>query len=185
MSRPSGQLTDTEPLLQWEWDLIKPHLEYHWQLVFEVLWETGARLGEALALTKKDLENNGVWVTSEKREDHLRMHIPLSTGLYNRLSLYALQHKSAKLFPYSPSAAWLALKKACKEAGVRQTIHPHSFRHGFGYRAMKANPGRQQGALEQLKAVQKMLRHTSPRHTERYVDLPQCEINEAFKKLNP
>jgi len=183
MSRPSGQLTDTEPLLQWEWDLIRPRLEPHWQLLYDVLWETGARLGEVLPIERKDVENNGIWITSEKRADRLRIHIPLSVGLYNRLSLYALSHKRVKLFPYSPSGAWLALKKACKEAGVRETIHPHSFRHGFGHRAVRLKT-EGQSALEQLMTVQRMMRHLSIDSTLIYTKSTQGEIEEAFRKLN-
>ena len=183
MSRPPGQITDSEPLELWEYELIIAKLEPHWQLFYALLWETGIRVTEALNLTRKDFENMGVWVIRSKRKDHPRNHLPLSVGLFSRFrSLFQLSMRQ-RVFPYTASAAWLAIKRACAAAGVRQSIHPHSFRHGFGRRAVHANLGGN-SALEQLTMVQRMMGHKSIRSTERYIKATQSEIEAAFRKLN-
>lgn len=184
MSRPSGQITDLEPLERQEYLLILSHLAAHWRLFYELLWETGIREGEALAIERKDLQDGGVWVTRTKRKDHLLEHLPLSRGLYSRLRILSLQHKDTHVFPFTASAAWLALKKACATAGVRKTIHPHLFRHGFGHRAVKANlaPG---NAMDQAAVIQKMMGHKDIKSTLRYIKATKAEVKDAFQKLNP
>ena len=144
MSRKPNRKIDTEPLEQCEWERIRPCLRPHWQLFYDVLWETGLRAGEPLAAIKTDLADGGIWITREKRRDHLREYIPLSPELYERLmaemfrvnalgSKRPVHYNKTRIFPYGWAAAWLALREACKKAGVRETIHPHLFRHGLGH----------------------------------------------------
>lgn len=188
MSRPSGQQTDNQPLEGWEYMLLMPAFkEDHWRLFYEILWETGARVGEALAILKTDITTDkgseGVWIVSEKRKDHLRVHIPLTPELYQRLKAYIFYLHGIKVFPYTSSAAWLALKVACAASGVRTTIHPHSFRHGFGHRAMNTDLGAKT-ALDHLKAVQEMMRHSSINSTQVYTHLTKDEVKQGFRKMN-
>lgn len=186
MSRPAGQPTDQEPLELFEYNLLITHFNKpHWRFCCEILWETGVRIGEALAIKRQDIENHGVWITREKRDDHPRDFIPLSPSLYGRLkAAYPVAYaREPLIFPFTAAAAWLAIKKAAAAAGIRRSIHPHSFRHGFGYRAMKANlPGKT--PLEQAGVVQKMLGHVSINSTLVYTKPTQKDIDEAFHRLN-
>ena len=185
MSRPSGQTTDTEPLEQWEYLLILSHLAAHWRLLYELLEEIGIRLGEALAITRADLHAGDIWITSEKRADHLRRQIPISASLYSRIRIYSLSHKGERVWEFTGSAAWLALKKAAIAAGVRikqtkgvttTTIHPHLFRHGFAHRVERAG--------KPMNTIQGMLGHKSIQSTERYTKATKNEIMEAFREVN-
>jgi len=124
MSRLSGRATDTQPLEPLEYRLVMAKLPKHWQIFYELMWQTGARVGEVLRLSKRDVENTGVWITSEKRSDTLREFVPLTPDFYRTLQDLADKRREAHLFPYTPQAAWLALRKAGKDAGVRTgTIH--------------------------------------------------------------
>jgi len=186
MSRPPGQITDVEPLEMWEYNLIMPRLEPHWQLFYELLWETGIRVSEALRLTRKDFVDNNlrlVRVMRSKRKDHPIDSLPLSLSLWSRFQVWFQFNQRQRIFPYTASAAWLAVKKACVAAGVRQSIHPHSFRHGFGHRAAHANLGGG-NALEQLAIIQRMMGHKNIESTSRYTKSTQAEIEAAFRKLN-
>ena len=177
MSRPRGQITDTEPLELWEYTLIMAVLPPHWQLFYQLLWETGIRVSESLKLKRHDLENTGVWFTRTKRKDHPRQYLPLSLGLYTRIRSWLELSPRLVIFPYTASAAWLALKKACVKAGVRQSVHPHSFRHGLGTRARQAG--------YDIAVVQRLLGHLSIRSTERYFKATRGEVEDAARKLNP
>ena len=177
MSRPPGIITDVEPLELWEYTLLMAKLPPHWQLFYQLLWETGIRVSEALKLKRHDLENAGVWVTRTKRKDHPREHLPLSPVLYTRILSWLELSARRVIWPYTASAAWLALKKACTEAGVRQSIHPHSFRHGLGTRARQAG--------YDIAVVQRLLGHASIRSTERYFKATRTEVRDAARKLNP
>lgn len=188
MSRPSGQQTDIEPLETWEYHLILSRLAPHWRLLYELLWETGFRIGEAMAITRHDLADGSVWVTSEKRADHLRVKVPLSVSLYSRLKIYVLSHKGDRVWEFSQAAAWLALKKAAIAANVRTargqtTIHPHLFRHGFGRRVVKADMGGK-SALEQLTLAKDMMRHKDIKSTERYINPSKKDVQDAFRQVN-
>ena len=176
MSRPPGQITDTEPLELWEYTLIMAKLEPHWQFFYQLLWETGIRVSEGLRVKRHDLENTGVWITRTKRKDHPREHLPLSLGFYTRVRSWLELSPRLVVFPYTAKAAWSALKKACVEAGVRRSIHPHSFRHGLGTRARQAG--------YDIAVVQRLLGHKDMRSTERYFKATKSEVETAFRKLN-
>ena len=176
MTRPKGQITDTEPLELWEYELIISKLEPHWQLFYALLWETGIRVSEALSINKRDFENMGVYVIRSKRKDHPREHLPLTLGLFSRFqSLFQLTKRQV-VFPFTASAAWLAVKRACSAAGVRGSIHPHSFRHGMGTRARQAG--------YDIAVVQRILGHKDMRSTERYFKSTKSELEAAIRKLN-
>ena len=177
MSRPKGIAVDTEPLELWEYTLLMNVLPPHWQLFYQLLWETGIRVSEALKLKRYNLENTGVWVIRTKRKDHPRQYLPLSLGLYTRIHSWLGLSPRQVVFPFTASAAWLALKKACGAAGVRQSIHPHSFRHGLGTRARQAG--------YDIAVVQRLLGHASIRSTERYFKATKSEVEDASRKLNP
>lgn len=126
MPRPPGHTTDKESLELWEYRLIIAKLPGHWRVFYQVKWQTGTRVGEVLAIGKRDIEDGGVWVTSDKRGDRIRQFVRLTTDLYRLLQDLAAKQREAYVFPYTPQAAWLALRKAAKEACIRaETIHSH------------------------------------------------------------
>jgi len=177
MSRPAGLKTDIQPLEFWEFQLVLAYLASHWKPVFQVLWETGIRLGECLALTKRDLENGGISVAREKRIDHPRHWLPLTPELYAQLEYIRDHTKPVRLFPYSEGAAWYALKKAAIKAGIRKTIHPHSFRHAMGYRIKDMTNG-------DLTMVKEILGHKDIRSAQRYVNPPYHKVIQTIRDLN-
>ncbi len=177
MSRIAGNPTDIEPVEEWEKLILMPQLPVHWQNVYELLWQTGIRIAEALELKRTDLENGGVWIFRKKRKDKRRDFMPLTPDFYAKLQEFALSQKKVHLFPYTASAAWAALKLAAKKAGVRETIHPHCFRHGMGYRAMKATNN-------DLAMVKEILGHTSITSTQRYVNPPKFEVENTLRNIN-
>jgi integrase len=188
MTRPKGQITDTEPLTKMEYLLILSHLQDHWRPCAELLWETGIRIGEALAIERKDLENNKVWVTRKKRADKLREQIPISPALFSRLKVLSFAHKDVRLWPFTESGAHLALKLAATKAGLRivnsqSTIHWHLFRHSFGNRAINTNFGDLTLAAH-LNRVQRMMGHVSPNSTLVYTEATGKEVQDGFHKLN-
>jgi len=177
MSRHPGTKTDTEPLELWEYKLIISNMkEDHWRVFYQLLWDTGIRVSEALAICKKDLVEDGVWITREKRADKLREILPVNTELITELTQVANKKKDAHLFPYTKQAAWLALKQAVRATGCRETIHPHLFRHGFGHRAY--------AATKDILLVQRMMGHRSTSSTEGYSKPTMAEVREAFRNIN-
>jgi len=176
MSRPKGIVVDVEPLELWEYTLLMSKLDLHWQLFYQLLWETGIRVTEALKLKRADFENNGIWVTRMKRKDRPREHLSLSLNLYNRIQVWLALTRRNTVFPFTSSAAWKAVKLAAQQSGVRTSIHPHSFRHGLGTRARQAG--------YDIAVVQRLLGHKSMSSTERYFKATRREVDDARRKLN-
>jgi integrase len=175
---------DLEPLELWEYAAILPKLPYHWQLVYSILWEAGIRIGEALRLKKADVVEDGIWVGRLKKKNGKpqRDLIPLPAPLLAALQAYAaMRPGKGGVFPYTTAGAWKALKLACEQAGVRKTIHPHLFRHGFGRRVAKADLGL--SALDHLARLQAMMGHSSPASTSRYFRPSMAETKEIFKRI--
>lgn len=188
MSRPSGKPTDQEPLTDAEYALLLTNIKLdHWRILCQLLHETGVRLGEAMALKKTDVTAGGIWVTREKRSDHLREHIKLSGILYSRLKLHANYVRSELVWPYSQSAAWLAIKNTATAARIRigpdgkSTIHPHLFRHAFGVRVTRLNMGL--APLEQMTIAQKLLGHSNINSTLVYLQPNKKDVENARQKL--
>jgi integrase len=188
LPRPKGFATDTAPVEDWEYDLIRPKLKEHWQLFYDLLWQIGPRVDEALQITKPDLVDDGVWIIRSKRKDHIREHLPLTPDLYSRLLAHIWHKVGIRVFPYGPSAAWLALHVACVKVeqgypGFRTTIHPHSFRHSVGYRIAGADLGLKTSLAQEV-TVQHVLGHTSLSSAQRYFNPPPASIIKAIQKIN-
>jgi len=182
MSRQAKQPIDLEPLELWEYAAVMPKLPCHWQLVYRILWETGIRIGEALKLTKKDLTDQGIWVTRLKKQNKpQRDHIPLPLDLLAALKAYAALRSGQKLFPYTTAGAWKALKMACEDAGIRRSLHPHLCRHGFARRVAKANLGL--SPLDHIALLQRMLAHSSARTTLAYFKPSMGEAADIFRQI--
>lgn len=182
MPRSPKQSIDLEPLELWEYVAILPRMPYHWQLVYSIMWETGIRVGEAIRLTKKDLAEDGIWVDRLKKKGNpQRDLIPLPENLMGQLKTYAALRPRQRIFPYTTAGAWKALKLAASEAGVRNTVHPHLFRHSFARRVAKAQLGLTQ--LDHLAHLQRMLGHSSPESTARYFRPSMGEASDIFKLI--
>jgi integrase len=183
MSKIPGSKIDTRPITRLEYLLILNYLAAHWRLFFELLWETGIRVGEALALTRQDLNKSGVDITREKRADNHKDHLPLSAMLYSRLFAEAYHHKDIHVFPFTAAGANYALEVARNKAGVKWKVHPHSYRHAFGYRAAATDFG-DKTPLAHMIRVQHMMGHKSIKSTEVYFEPPPVDIQNGFNIMN-
>ena len=74
MPRPPGQQTDVSPLEEYEYQLTMAELrEDHWRHYFEILWRTGVRLSEALAIENAASEGSpGGPISWQPRDRQLR-----------------------------------------------------------------------------------------------------------------
>jgi len=210
MPRRPQQAIDLEPLQLWEYTAIVPKLPYHWRLVYAILWESGIRIGEALRLTKKDLTQErcnkclgtgrvspqfaicsdcrgtgiagGIWVNRlKKRKKPQRDFIPLPPSLVAALHTYAALLPGQKLFPYTTAGAWKALKVASAAGGVRRTIHPHLFRHGFTRTVAKRDLGL--SPLDHMTLLARMLGHSSIKQVESYFMPGMQEAADTFRRM--
>ena len=173
---------DTEPLELWEYQAIQAQLPPHWQLFYWLLWETGLRVSEALGIQKADLKDAGIMATRLKKKKPQVDLIPLPSTLLQALYLQVQAVRGKRLFPYTRGGAWLALKRASELAGVRRSMHPHLYRHGFGHRGSKLNLGLT--ALEHEALLQRLMGHSSPVSTRVYFKPTEAEVQQAWRKFH-
>lgn len=149
MSRATGNKTDTRLIRNWEWELLEPELPEHWRVFYELLLQTGIRAFDALKITTRDLQDYGVYVTTGKGKYKTRKLMTITATLFYQMQELARKQRTVRVFPYTTAAAWAALKLAARKSGVRETIHPNSFRHGMEHQEKKQASGH----LEILKEI--------------------------------
>jgi len=178
------------PLEEWEWAFIRPYLAPHWRNVFELMWEVGLRITEALALEKQDVAEHGIWVKTlkTKQENPPKTFVPVRREFRTRLRTYMVSSKKKHLrhktliFPFTRQAANHALKQAVDKAGTRKTIHPHSFRHGFAKRIRNLQG---YSPVEHRVIIQALMRHGSIRSAEQYFTPGPGDVSIAWGRVNP
>lgn len=69
------------------------------------------------------------------------------------------------------------LKALAREAGIKKTVSPHTFRHSFATHLVEAGAD--------LRAVQEMLGHESITTTEIYTHLDRTYLRETLQKFHP
>ena len=69
------------------------------------------------------------------------------------------------------------MKEACKKAGIKKNISPHTFRHSFATHLVEGGAD--------LRAVQEMLGHSNITTTEIYTHLDTKYLKEEMANLHP
>jgi integrase/recombinase XerD len=156
--------------------------ERHWQLFFWILWETGFRVGEALALKKKDLLRDkgelGVW--TEKKKPRLYEAVPITADLMTELTNYSQSVRGTNtLFSFEYNSAVAALERARIIAGINRPVRTHMFRHGMVKRIMRA-PGLT--SAEAMAAAQKIARHKRLQTTMLYGETTEAEAKSTHRR---
>ena len=134
---------DTEAIYADEWAKIEPLLAPHWRTFYRVMWQTPLRTSEVLALTRKDIEADHVVVYRLKWRAHQMNRfaaIPITPELSHEILSWT-NNRRLRPFPFTRQAAWLALNRAVKKAGIERKLHPHNFRHAFGRYGARADLG--------------------------------------------
>ncbi len=72
---------------------------------------------------------------------------------------------------------FILLRDLVREAGIKKTVSPHTFRHSFATHLVEAGAD--------LRAVQEMLGHESITTTEIYTHLDRAYLRETLQKYHP
>tara|TARA_R100001086_G_scaffold178299_2_gene98710 strand:+ start:2765 stop:3340 length:576 start_codon:yes stop_codon:yes gene_type:complete len=179
-------------MLQTEWVRLLPTFDKDYRVFFQLLLETGIRTSEALNLRNMDLGvidelphhyfgRTTVKIKRLKRgkKDPPKIIVSVSLGF----QLQALGRKRRpRLFKFSRVAAWKALQRFCRDAGVRP-LAPHQFRHTFARLFAKTvqydSAGRPLSSLDHKLMLANMLGHSTTRWVEVYFQPHKSELTEA------
>lgn len=154
----------------------------------ELLYGSGLRISEALALDVKDagIESGIVRVMGKGGRERL---CPLSDSCADALALW-LSRRKAVANPDEPALfvgkrgkrlnrrqAIRIMEELCATAGIDRTISPHALRHSFATHLL--------GSGADLRVVQELLGHKRLTTTERYTHLSLEKIIAIYDAAHP
>lgn len=139
----------------------------------------GMRVGDILRLKMSDIVRDGgryrLNVTEEKTGKNRRFTVP--DAVYDFLRQYATDHgipDNALLFPITARQVQHHLKLVCDYLGY-DNISTHSFRKWYATSIYNANG-------HDIVLVQRLLQHSSPNVTRRYIGVSDEQMENAIAK---
>lgn len=151
-------------ILPGEYEAIRAHAPVRLQIIMDLAYLTGQRIGDVLAIRRADLGDEGISFTQQKTgkrlvvkwSPELRDAVARAKALTGNLSPLTLFYARGGSTPKHQNV-WRAFKAAAKKAGVRDvTLHD--------LRAMSGTEAKRQG----LDATA-LLGHTDARTTQSYL----------------
>jgi len=144
-----------------------------------VLVFTGCRIGEALHLTKTDIDrkNKAVKIHQLKKKSEFVRIVPVPNDLFwNIISRYLERITTDKLFTITYRQAYNIVTKFSLRY-LKKRVRPHAFRHAYALQVLKTT--------KNLEIVRRLLGHSDYKHLKYYLDYTQEDlIDELSKALN-
>lgn len=162
----------TRYLEDWEYQAIRSQARPWLQLLMDVLYLTGQRVGDVLKLRRQDVSAAGVYFLQEKSGKRLQvtmtpeLHqvIEQAKRVHGKIASQYVFHPRGKGEPYSYFSARDAYRRACEAAGVEDTtLHD--------LRAKSLTDAKKQG-----QDATALAGHSSPSMTARYLRLRETQI---------
>lgn len=173
-------------------DNMKRYLKEHnlrdW-LLFTLGINSGLRISDLLRLTVEDVKDKGR-ITLREHKTGKSKDFPLSDTCKKAVKEYLKETglTDGILFPsrkksgtkgtgaISRQQAYDIISNAAKEVGIKESIGTHTLRKTFGYHAYKSGVG--------IEVIQKLLNHSAPSVTLRYIGIEQEQLDDVYINLN-
>jgi len=152
------------------------------RLFLTTLWETGARVSEAIRIRLADVSRDGIRVLGK---GHVERVIFVQEGLVTAILFYAQDRDMQRndlLFPsrkgghFTKQRADQIIRKLASRAGLQRNVHAHLFRHGYAINFLNCG-GR-------LDALQEQLGHRDINTTRIYLRLTDEDIKREVAKVH-
>jgi integrase/recombinase XerC len=156
--------------------------------MFELLYSSGLRLGELVALNvgdgRLDLRQGEVTVTGKGAKTRT---VPVGAKAREALSAWLGARHAAPgekaLFVgargrrISPGTVGTRLNRWARRRGLHERVHPHMLRHSFATHVLQSS--------QDLRAVQEMLGHASISTTQVYTHLDYQALAKVYDAAHP
>jgi integrase/recombinase XerD len=159
--------------------------------LLEMLYASGLRASECLALRVRDVNRNAGYVQCMGKGRKERL-VPIGAEALAWLERYLAVGRPALLGPtrdsvlifvnprgraLSRQSLWQLVLRAARKARLRQRVSPHTLRHCFASHLLEGGAD--------LRAVQAMLGHADIATTQIYTHLPSSAIRRMYDKFHP
>jgi integrase/recombinase XerD len=142
-------------------------------LTLRILWRTGIRVSELLAIRPQDLEPHNQVVNITKAKGNKQRRVMLDPETLAFLSEYISTHTISEfrpVFTLSSVQVWNIVKKYGRMINV--DIHPHTFRHSFAIYLVRSG-------LD-LRRVQQLLGHSNLNTTQVYLQFKDEDLQDIY-----
>jgi len=150
-------------------------------LLINFLWQTGARVTEALSVKVSDIDfySKVVHMPSLKKKSPQIKTIPLQGELLGELGAYIGQKglkKEDRIFSITRQHAHRIVRDACIKGGIEKArSHPHVLRHSFSVNAVLQRVP--------LPILQKWLGHSDIKNTMVYLQILSQDTRDFYEAL--
>jgi len=157
--------------------------------MLEMLYATGLRVSELVSLRMAQVDQSAMLVRVIGKGDKERL-VPFGEVAADWLIKWLAERRqmsgtmvSPFLFPgrggnvMTRQNFWQRLKRYARQAGLRQTLSPHTLRHAFATHLLN------HGA--DLRAVQMLLGHANISTTEIYTHVSRVRLHELVNRAHP
>jgi integrase/recombinase XerD len=158
--------------------------------LLELLYATGLRASECLALRLEDVNRTAGYVicTGKGRKQRL---VPIGASALAWIETYlrdvrprwTRRRDAGRLFVnprggiLSRQTLWTIVRRAAATAGVQRRVSPHTLRHSFASHLLEGGAD--------LRSVQAMLGHADIATTQIYTHLPGAALRRMYERSHP
>ena len=159
------------------------------QAMVELLYGSGLRVSELLALKVEDVHLTMMFVRCRGKGDKERI-IPIGEEAVKSLERYLTQARGSLLKkgtqilfvnkfgnPMTRQGFWKILKQQAQQCGITKTISPHRLRHSFATHLL-------QNGVD-LRYVQEMLGHADIATTQIYTHTTREHLKQVYETYHP
>lgn len=151
-----------------------------YKLFWEVVFQAGLRISEALNITVNDImhKENKLLITTLKRKNHPIIPVIVSENIINNIQGYIRNNPAinGRIWKFSRQYAWKMFKSICVKAGLNPKYSPHAMRHAHGVMIADITNGN-------MIEIKNRLRHSSIRSTEHYVHISEKKQKELSDNI--
>ncbi|GAA0993169.1 site-specific tyrosine recombinase XerD [Subtercola frigoramans] len=159
--------------------------------LLELLYATGARISEIVALNVDDVPDDSDFVRVVGKGSKQRL-VPVGSFARAALQTYSVRvrplysargRSTPALFlglrgdRLSRQGAWLIIQSAARRAGLEQHISPHTFRHSFATHLIAGGAD--------VRVVQELLGHSSVTTTQIYTHVTADTLRDMYQSAHP
>jgi integrase/recombinase XerD len=145
--------------------------------LFSFMWNTGARVSEAISVTPGDIEFHRMFVIIRHAKGGKQRRLPLDEKITSLLSEYIAENnigKNERIWPIAQQTAGLRLRLYGAMVGIK--THPHMLRHSFAIHLVRSGVD--------LRRVQILMGHSDLSTTAIYLQFDDEDIRQAMDKVS-